>query len=257
MARSQRRFGVLPFLCLVDGAYPAGHDWLIAVAEVQLKRAAGSRSVLLGWSIALLACAAQTAGHLTNELVLGGRYRQLEAGADGNTFAWVNVSAIVALAVLVLVGALAGVMRCSRAVILAWGLALLAVDDATGFHDRLRGLRAASLPGPPGAAGAGALVAFAMLLALVFVLLWAETGRTQEGARWMIRAGLIALAAAVATRAVGAAFTLEGTFSSTLRAFAVAGEQGLDLAGWILVTAGYAVILRDSVPDQSSSPPPH
>ncbi len=73
----------------------------------------------------------------------------------------------------------------------------------------------------------------------------------------MIRAGLIALAAAVATRAVGAAFTLEGTFNSTLRPFAVAGEQGLDLAGWILVTAGYAAILRDSAPDQSSSPPPH
>jgi hypothetical protein len=241
----------------VDGPYPSGHDGAIAVAEVQLKRPASSRSVQLGWSIALLACAAQTAAHLTNELVLGGRFHQLDAGADGNTFAWVNTLAIVSLVILVLAGAVGGVMRWSRAAILAVGLGLLALDDATGVHDRLHELRVASLLGPPAAAAAAALGAFALLLALVFVLLWAETGQAQAGARWMIRAGLLALAAAVATRVVGATFTLVGTFSTALRAFAVAGGQGLDLAGWILVAAGYAVRVRDSARDQSSSPPPH
>jgi hypothetical protein len=187
-----------------------------------------------------------------NELVLDSRFHQLEAGVDGTTFAWINTATILALTALVLAAALAGVMRRVRAIVLASGLALLALDDATGFHDRLRGLQLAALPGPPDAARAGAVAAFAMLLALVFVLLWAEAGRAQEDARRMIRVGLLALAAAVVTRVVGAALTLEGTFSSTLRAVAVAGEQGLDLAGWILVTAGCAVSLR-----HSSSPPPH
>lgn len=241
----------------MDGGYPQGHDPVIAVAETQLRRPAGSRSIRLGWSIALLACSAQTAAHLTNELVLDSRFHQLEAGADGNTFAWVNTFAIAALAALALAGALAGLRHRLRALVLAAGLGLLALDDATGFHDSLRELRLAWLPGPPDTVRAGALVAFALLLALVFVLLWSETSRAQDDARWMIRAGLFALAAAVATRVVGAAFTLEGTFSSTARAFAVAGEQGLDLAGWILVAAGYAVSLRDSAAAQSSSPPPH
>jgi hypothetical protein len=229
----------------------------LLLRRVQLKRPVSAGSVRLGWSLALLACAAQTAAHLTNELVLGGRFPDLDASADGNAFAWLTTAAIASLAVFTVAAAVGGIMRWFRAAILAVGLVLLALDDATGFHDRLHRLRAAWLPGPPGVAAAAAAGIFALLLALVFLLLWIEAAQAQASARRMIQVGLLALAAALATRVVGAAFAVEGTFSSALRAFGVAGEQGLDLAGWILVTVGFAARRRGSAAGQSSSPLPH
>lgn len=212
--------------------------------------------VRLGWSIAVLACAVQTAAYLTNELILDGRYHQLNVAADGTLFAWANTVTIVSVAALVALAAVRRVMPGLRAGSLIPALGLLAVDDATGAHDRLRDLRAESLLGPPEAAVALALIGFASLLAIVFVLLWAESGRASEGARWMMRAGLLALALAVAVRIAGAA-SARGTYSDTARAFGVAFEQGLDFVGWLLVTVGYAVGLRDSAATHSSSPPPH
>jgi hypothetical protein len=176
--------------------------------------------------------------------------------ADRTPFAWANTVAIAALAVLVVVAAVGGVARRPRAALLAVGLGLLAADDATGVHDRLFDLRASPLPGSPRAAAVGALVAFALLLVIVFALLWAESDRAPAGARRMMQAGLLALAVAVATRVVGAVLGGEEAFSDVVRAVGVAAEQDLDLGGWILVAAGYAASLRASAPDQSSSRPP-
>jgi hypothetical protein len=212
--------------------------------------------VRLGWSIAVLACAAQTAAYLTNELVLDRRFHQLNIAADGTVFAWANTLAIVSLAVLVAVAAARRLIGIWRAVALVLGLGVLALDDATGAHDRLADLRAESLPGRPEAAAVVTLAAFAVLLAVVFVLLWAESGRLSKGAQWTMRAGLLTLASAVAVRIAGAAFGHE-TVGETVRALGIAIEQGLDLVGWILVAAGYAAGLRDSARAQSSSPPPH
>ena len=139
-------------------------------------------------------------------------------------------------------------MRTSRAAVLAVGLGLLAVDDATGAHDRLREFRVSALPGPPRTAEAVALAAFVLLLAIVFVLLWAESERAPAGARPMMLVGLLALTVAVGTRLVGAVFGRHETYSDVVRAVGVAVEQGLDLGGWILVASGYALSVRDSGP---------
>src|SRR5207249_8753447 len=114
--------------------------------------------------------------------------------------AWANTLAIVSLVVLVVAGATRGLMRSSRAAFLAVGLGLLAADDATGAHDRLRGFHVSALPGPPRTAAALALTAFALLLAIVFVLLWTESERAPASARALMRLGLLALALAVVTR---------------------------------------------------------
>ena len=236
---------------------PPTYDSAIAVTEAQLRRQASSGGIRLGWSIALLACAVQTAAYLTNELVLDTGFHQLNAAVDGTLFAWANTLAIVSVAVLVIAAAVRGLMRPSRAAVLAVGLGLLAVDDATGAHDWMRGFRMSSLPGPPRTAGAVALGAFALLLAIVFVLLWGESGRAPVRAKAMVRAGLVALAFAVVTRLVGAVFGRHETYDDVVRAIGVAVEQGLDLGGWILVAAGYALSVRASAPGHSSSPPPH
>jgi hypothetical protein len=212
--------------------------------------------VRLGWSIAVLAFVAQTAAYLTNELVLDRGFHQLNITADGTVFAWANTLAIVSLVVLVSLAAARRLIRVWRAAALVLGLGLLALDDATGAHDRLTDLRADSLPGRPEAAAVVALAAFAGLLAAVFVLLWAESGRLSRGARRTMRVGLLTLTAAVAMRVAGAAFGRE-TVGETVGALGIAAEQGLDLVGWILVAAGYAAGFRESAGAQSSSPPPH
>lgn len=199
----------------------------------------------------------QTAVYLTNELVLDTRFHQLDAAADGTLFAWANTLAIVSVAVMVVAAGASGVMRPSRSALLGLGLGLLAVDDATGAHDRMRGFRMSALPGPPRTAEAVALAAFALLLAIVFVLLWAESGRAPVRAKAMMRAGLVALAFAVVTRLVGAAFGRHETYDDVVRAVGVAVEQGLDLGGWLLVAAGYALSVGASARGHSSSPPPH
>jgi mannose/fructose/N-acetylgalactosamine-specific phosphotransferase system component IIC len=236
---------------------PPTYDSAIAVTEAQLRRQASSGGIRLGWSIALLACVVQTAAYLTNELVLDTRFHQLDAATDGTLFAWANTLAIVCLTVVVITAAIRGLMRTSRATVLAVGLGLLAVDDATGAHDRMRGFRMSSLPGPPRTAEAVTLAAFVLLLAIVFFLLWAEGGGAPGRAKGMMRAGLLALAFAVVTRLVGAVFGRDGTYDDVVRAVGVAVEQGLDLGGWILVAAGYALSVGASAPGQSSSPPPH
>ena len=210
----------------------------------------------LGWSIAVLACSAQTAAYLTNEFVLDSRYHQLDIAADGTLFAWANTLAIVSLAVLLALAAARRRIGVGRATALVLGLVLLALDDATGAHDRLTDLRAESLPGRPETAAVVVVAAFAVLLVSVFVLLWAESGRLSRGAQRTMRVGLLTLAVAVAARAAGAAFGL-GAVGETVRALGIAVEQGVDLIGWILVAAGYAAGLRDSARAQSSSPPPH
>jgi len=207
-------------------------------------------------SIAVLACAVQTAAYLTNELMLDGRYHQLNVAADRTVFGWANTFAIVLLAVLVALVAGRRLTRPWHAAVLVLGLGLLAVDDATGTHDRLRDLRVESIPGPSEAPAAIALVAFAALLAVVFLVLWTESGQVSADARRLIRVGLLALASAVLLRVIGAAFARE-TFGESVRALGVAVEQGLDFVGWIMVATGFAVALRDSAPSYSSSPPPH
>lgn len=224
----------------VDGRHPSSKHW----------------RVRLGWSIAVLACAAQTAAYLTNELMLDHSFHQLNIAADGTLFAWANTLAIVSLAVLVALTAARRLIAVWRAAALVLGLGLVALDDATGAHDRLTDLRAESLPGRPQAAAVVALAAFAVLLVAVFVLLWAESGRLSKGARWTMRAGLLTLASAVTVRVAGAVFGHE-TVGDTVRALGIAVEQGLDLVGWILVAAGYATGIRDSARSHSSSPPPH
>lgn len=199
------------------------------------------------WVLAGLAVAVQTTAHLVNELMLGGRYRQLDAAVDSNAFGRANTLAIALSALLM---AFAGFSRAGirpRRIVLAAALAVLAVVDAMSLHDRIRALLL------PTEAAAGA--SFAAVLVLVFVLLTAEARRTHVAARRLLIAGLLALTAGVAVRLVGAFVTITATVGGTAKAVAVAVEQGLGLGGWILVATGLLAALLERA--QPSSPPPH
>ena len=199
------------------------------------------------WALAGLAVAVQTTAHLVNELTLGGRYPQLSAAVDSNAFGRANTLAIALSALLTAVGAFSRRGVDPRRIVLSASLAFLAVDDAMGLHDRMR-----ALAGPREAAAA---VGFAGVLALVFVLLSAETRRMRLSARRLMIVGLLALAAGVALRAVGLYVTVAQWFGDTIMAAGVAVQQGLGLGGWILVAAGLLAALVERA--QPSSPPPH
>ena len=167
----------------------------------------------------------QTAVYLTNELVLDTRFHQLDAAADGTLFAWANALAIVSSPSWSSLPARVGSCEHARGRS-GPGLGLLALDDATAPTTGCGDSASPVCPVHPRTAEAVALAAFALLLAIVFVLLWAESDRAPARAKAMMRAGLLALAFAVATRLVGAVFGRHETYSDAVRAVGVAVEQG-------------------------------
>ena len=199
-----------------------------------------------GWAIAVVVVALQTATHLVNALVLDDRRRWLDAAVDASVFGRANTVAIVLCALFAAVGAALGARK-ARRLLLSLALLLLAVDDATGLHDRIRDL--------PRTAELAAALAFALLLGLVLVLLTLEARHAPATARRLLAAGLVALGLAVAVRIVGAAANVGHGIGETKKAVGVAAEQGLDLGGWFLVAAGLASALVAEA--YSPSPPPH
>ena len=135
-----------------------------------------------------------------------------------------------------------------RGVVLTICLATLAVDDLTGFHDRLRSFDAGWLPGPSSSAGLEAAAGFAVLLALVFVLLWDDSRRATSDTRAVLRSGLMVLVLAVVIRAIAAYTDMDSSVQGNLRDWAIAVEQGVDLAGWTLVTWALVEIARTPKP---------
>ena len=199
-----------------------------------------------GWAFAVLVVALQTATHLVNALVLDPPHRWLDAAVDASVFGRANTVAIVLCALFAGLGAALG-PRTARRLLLSLALVLLAVDDATGLHDRIR-----DFPHPFDVTAA---VAFALLLGLVLVLLALEARQAPSVARRLLAAGLLVLGLAVAVRVVGAATNVGQGIGETKKALGVAAEQGLDLGGWLLAAAGLASALLAE--RYSPSPPPH
>jgi hypothetical protein len=199
------------------------------------------------WALAGLAVVVQTTAHLVNELMLQGRYPQLSAAVDSNAFGRANTLAIALSALLNAAGAFSRGGIDPRRIVLAASLSFLAVDDATGLHDRMRAL---SEP-----LEAAATVGFAGVLVLVFLLLAAEARRMRFPVRRLMIVGLLALAVGVALRMVGLYVPVDQWLGPTTMAAGVAVEQGLGLGGWILVALGLLAALVERA--QPSSPPPH
>jgi H+/gluconate symporter-like permease len=109
-------------------------------------------------------------------------------------------------------------------------------DDATGIHDRFTTL---------GARNAMLGLGLACLIVLTGWLLFREAAVAGRVPRLLIFAGLAALVLAVGVRLVAAASALGADLDATTRAVAVAGEQGLDFGGWVLVASGLAVLLSE------------
>lgn len=186
------------------------------------------------WVVVVTAVVVQSVAHLTNELALDGRYRWLNAAADGSVFGRADTAAIALCAALAGVAAYGGRRTVHRALLCAC-LLLVMFDDATGIHDRLRDT--------PRAGDVALGVAVVCVLGLTLVLLCAEAARATVAPRQLLAVGLVALVAAVAVRVIAAVSGVGATLHTAERALGVVGEQGLDFGGWLLVACGLLGVL--------------
>jgi hypothetical protein len=186
------------------------------------------------WLAAAVAVALQSATHLANELLLGGRYHALDAAVDGSVFGRANSVVIGVSAALVALAAWRRKPTRASRLLLCACLLLVMADDATGLHDRLATF---------GAGEALLGLALACVLAVTGWLLLREAALARRVPRLLIFVGLAALALAVGVRLVAAASAVGAGLDTTTRALGVAGEQGLDFGGWVLVAAGLFVLV--------------
>ena len=125
----------------------------------------------------------------------------------------------------------------ARAPLVAVGaaLAFLAVDAPLAVHNRVGAAVAAAVAAPATTDDWPTPIVYAPLLAVVAVLVWRHPDRRDH--RLAARAGLLVLGAALALRplAFGAYLVWRARPRGVLRELAVAGQQGLELGGWILV----------------------
>ena len=202
-----------------------------------------------GWAVAVVVVALQTATHLVNALVLDRQRRWLDAAVDASIFGRMNTVAIALCALFAAVGAALGA-RTARRLLLSLALLVLAVDDATGVHDRIRDL--------PRTFELGAAAAFALLLGLVLVLLVLEARQAPPVARWLLGAGLVALGLAVVVRVVGAAANSARGSETRRRRSALRRNRGSTSAAGSSSRPAWRQALRErSSLAQPSSPPPH
>lgn len=174
---------------------------------------------------------------------LAARSWWLNPAFQRSPFRWTSI-----LAILIAAGCAVVLARRERGkprLLLAIGLAYIAVDNALGLHQRLAAdldLRAlTSLEG-----GAVPLVANTLLLGVVAVLLLLEL-RLARPASAMIAAGTALLATALAARFCGGALAaLDGLPTGEPRAAGEAAMHACGLAGWMLVAAGLLVRAREA-----------
>jgi hypothetical protein len=201
--------------------------------------------------VAIGAVAIQAALHLGNAVVLDNRISSFDADHEGNLIAWAGSSAIFAAACSA--GLLALVRARDRLLLglLAAAVAFLSLDETAALHERIgqAGVRAFGLPDDDYGRLVWPVVWFPLLAGVVLGL-WRLAKRARPAPRQAIRAGLALLVVAVAAELVWAAFPISGgEIGSAPDALAVSLEEGLELAGWLLVAAGLAAIAFAEVLD--------
>jgi hypothetical protein len=165
----------------------------------------------------------------------------LDPAAERSPFSW--ASALTTLVAAVCVAILATRGRRNARIVLAVGLAFIAVDQAFGLHERLAAdldLRAlVSLEWCT-----CALVGYTLLLGVVAVLLVLEI-RASRRPPTMLLTGVALLVLALGARFGGAALAgLDALPAGETRDVGEAAMHACELMGWALVASGLLVLVR-------------
>ncbi|MFM7617329.1 MAG: hypothetical protein ACKO72_07705 [Actinomycetes bacterium] len=187
-------------------------------------------------ALAVLAAIVQGVAHLVNAVPLDFRFGLLNADADQGVFTWASSAATLVAAAAVATVALQ-VERC-RALLLATAaiVAFFSLDDAVALHERIT----IAEIGPIEHAGRILWVTCTSpVLAFAFIGLAVLARRAPGGVGRRIMVGLWSLVAAIALEFTSPIwFALGSDHGGWLYEFEAAVEEGLELAGWLLVAGG-------------------
>lgn len=196
----------------------------------------------VGTWIAAAAVALQSVADLVGYAFFD-RADQLNADAEPNLWSWASATATACAAFALLLLALTRPGRRTVLVFLAAATGFFSLDDALQVHERLRGV--VGWEDPQRALWPAV---YLPLLAAVFLLLWRVAGEAAPRIGLTIRLGLGFLVAAVACELISAVMVQvelgPGTLAYELE---VIVEEGLELAGWILIASALAADLLDRV----------
>lgn len=188
--------------------------------------------------IAVAAVILQSATQLTN-FAIEADVDALNADEEHNAFAWASSVSTFAAAFFLFVPAVAAGTLDRLTVALSASIAFLSLDDALSLHERLAERSVDVLDLEFSLQRVVWPVVYLPLLALVFVILLRMAHQHSGWTGTALKAGLLLLAAAILAELTSALYVDDGedSWPNTLE---VTLEEGLELAGWILIAGALA-----------------
>jgi len=179
--------------------------------------------------------------HVANAQLSGGRHRRLDADVEGSLFSWASSSVTFMAGSLALVLALIDRRHRVSFAVLALVLAFFSLDDTVVVHEHLGEKLAEVLGLPSFYQRTFWVLLYLPILVIGLGLLLELTRRVPASVRNALRVGIAFLAGAVLAELIStllfAGGTTIGSWPDTIE---VAIEEGLELAGWILISAALA-----------------
>jgi hypothetical protein len=193
--------------------------------------------------------AIQTLAYGANIALFGGRFEQLRLGTlpDGTEsvyFTWMSASATFAAGFTSFLIALAVGERRGRYALLAAVLVYFSLDDLAQIHERVPGW-IGDLGLPASIVGASDFLLFAPVAVVALVLLHSIVRQATAHSRVLLNVGLVLLVASVVLDEGARLVTerLERRGVGAPETGRIAAEEGLELAGLMLIATGLASIL--------------
>lgn len=209
-----------------------------AIAQRLLRLAAG---------LAIVAATVATFGSIANHYLLADAISDLNPELEGNLLTWVTVVATFTGALAAAVHAITFSARRRRFFALAATLGFLSLDDGIRLHERVGDAI--------GLFENVETVIFTPLYAVAFLIIWAYAREVFTRAGILLRLGLMLLLAAVVVD-LGSAVTsaLEEHGTAWPHAIQLAVEEGLEVSGWILVSATLMTLLCVALVSPAGAP---
>jgi len=201
--------------------------------------------VAAGVLLTVAAIAVQTALYLADVYVLDRRVGTFDVDGEGGLSAWAASVTTFSTALLALLLALVQSARRVHLFVLAAAAAFLSFDEVVIVHERI-GLKVTeALDLSNTYLRIAWPIVYLPLLATVAAILFQLARTNTDPVRSLLGIGLALLACAVGLEIGGLALDLIPTLTETswLYTMEIALEEGAELAGWILITTGVAVLL--------------
>jgi hypothetical protein len=228
------------------------------VSQVQTPstRSTDQRSlVVVGVFLGLLAVAVQTALYLADVYALDRRVGTFDVDSERGISAWAATVAIFSTGFVALLLSVVESSRRLRLLALAGAVTFLSFDESLIVHERLGLAVTEALDLSDKYLRVAWPAIYLPLLAAVAALIFQLAWTSPNPARRLLAIGLITLGGAVGLEIAGLALDLIPSLPDELYTAEIALEEAAELAGWILLTTGLAVLLLDKCATQVTPNP--